>query len=311
MKTTLAGKELSKIGIGTYGIGGRGHRDVSLTEKEDDIKYINAVSYSLTKGSNFAEISAGYGHGNAMKLFAKGLANSSIKREDLFLTNSLYPRDLSSLATAKKDLEEFYKILNTDYADSILVTQSFVAKFGQNDTYVLLHEMLDKNRARYVSISNSGPLFIKAFKDEFGDNVFAHEGHLSFEVRALEEKGVFRLCNELDILNIVWRPLRRNRTMQNNWELLSKLSEKYDKTQNQIVLNWICSLNYYPMVMSANPSHIDENLASTDFTMSQGDYEQLTNFRPSNYNPPEVDWEKNGNGDSIVTLVTDFEKHLN
>ena len=216
MKTTLSGKKLSKIGIGTYGIGGRGHRDVELIEKDDDTKYIDAVSYTLERGSNFTELSAGYGHGNAIKLFALGLVKSSIRREDLFLTNSLYPRDLPDIEVAKEDLETFYEILNTGYADSILVTQSFVAKFGQDKTYKLLHEMLDSGRTRYVSISNSGPIFIKAFKDEFGDKVFAHEGHLSFEVRALEEKGVFKLCNELDIENIIWRLLRKNMTIKNN-----------------------------------------------------------------------------------------------
>lgn len=72
----------------------------------------------------------------------------------------------------------------------------------------------------------------------------------------------------------------------------------------------MCHLGYSPMVFSTNKSNIDENFSSTDFKMTQNDYSQLTNFRPQNYNPPKVDWDKNGDGDSIVTLVVDFEKHI-
>lgn len=307
---TVSNISLSKIGIGTYGIGGRGHRDVALTEKEDDKKYIEALAYTLAKGSNFSEISAGYGHGNALSLFAQGLKESSISRENLFLTNSLYPRDLPDIETAQDDLENFYKTLKTDYADSTLVTQSFVVKFGEKETYSLLEELLNSQKTRYVSLSNSGPVFIQKFNDVFGDKVFAHEGHLSFEVRALEDKGVFNLCNKLDITNIIWRPLRRNMTSNNHWPLLLELSEKYNKTPNQIILNWIIHLGYYPMVMSSNTKHIDENIDSTNFSMSDEDYEEISNFRPKNYSPPLVDWEKSGKGDSIVTLVTDFELHI-
>jgi diketogulonate reductase-like aldo/keto reductase len=45
------------------------------------------------------------------------------------------------------------------------------------------------------------------------------------------------------------------------------------------------------MVMSASKQHIDENVASTDFEMTQEDYKRMTDFRPSNYHPPEVDWK--------------------
>lgn len=283
---------------------------MKITEQEADKKYIGAVAYTLKKGLNFTEISVGYGHGNALKLFAKGLEESSVKRKDVFLTNALYTRDLPNLKVVNQDISTFYETLGTDYADSTLVTQSFVGKFGKEDSYKLLHELLETKKTRYVSISNAGPILIKEFKEEFGDKVFAHEGHISFEVRALQDKGIFDLCKELGITNIIWRPIHRNNTTTRNWPLLVELAKKYQKTQNQIVLNWVCSLGYYPMVMSANKKHIDENVASTDFEMSKEDYKRITDFRPQNYIPHEIDWEKIEIDDSIVALVTDFDKHI-
>lgn len=307
---TKSGKEVSKIGIGSYGIGGRGHRDMDITEKDDDQKYIDALVYTLEKGVNFTEIALGYGHGQSLALFKQALDKSAVDRQDIFFTHSLYPRDLPTIEVVNQDIDSFYKTMGTDYADSTLITQSLIIKFGDAVVYPLLHNLLKSGKTRYVSLSNASPDWIKAFKAEFGDKFIAHEGHLSFEVRALQDKGVLQTCDDLGVRNIIWRPLRRNKTLQHNWELLEKLAAKYQKTQSQIVLNWICSLGYSPMVFSTSKVHIDENIAASEFQMSDEDYQQMTDFRPQNYQPPTVDWEGEGIDDDIVALANGFEEHL-
>lgn len=307
---TLSGKNISKIGIGTYGVGGRGHRDVKLTEKLSDKKYIDALTYSLEKGMNFTEISLGYGHGNSLRLFKRALDKSHVSRKDIFLTHSLYPRDLLSLEVIKKDIADFYKIMETDYADSTLVTLSLIAKYGEKTVYQLLDDLLESGKTRYASLSNASPRGIGAFKKKFKDKFIAHEGHLSFEIRAMANKGVFKTCDELGVRNIIWRPLLRNQTAKRKWELLEELAQKYDKTHNQIILNWICSLGYNPMVMSANKKHIDENIASVGFQMSDNDYQRMTDFQPKNYHPPKIDWEKSSIGSPIVALIKNFDNHI-
>lgn len=307
---TLSGKTLTKIGIGSFGIGGRGHRDVALTELQEDRVYIDALVYTLKKGINFTEIALGYGHGNAMRLFKQALDESGIKREDIFFTHSLYTRDFSTTKVVKEDIDTFYHTMDTSYADSTLVTQSLILKFGEQTVYTLLHDLLETEKTRFVSLSNASPDFIRQFKKEFGDKFYAHEGHLSFEVRALQDKGVFTTCNELGVKNIVWRPLGRNKTLNRNWELLIELAEKYKKTQSQIILSWVCHLGYGPMVLALSTKHIDENIASTEFTMDEEDYKRITDFRPSNYNPPAVHWDSLQTDDDIVALVNEFDKHI-
>ncbi len=307
---TLSGKSLSKIGIGSYGIGGKGHRDIAITEKAEDRRYVDALVYTLDKGVNFTEIALGYGHGLSLILFKQALDQSSVGREDIFLTHSLYPRDLPTLEVISQDIDDFYKTIETDFADSTLVTQSLILKFGESSIFSILHNLLDAGKTRFVSLSNANPVVIRAFKKEFNDKFFAHEGHLSFEVRALQEEGIFKTCNELNIKNIIWRPLRRNKTLQHNWELLVELSEKYEKTQSQIILNWICNLGYSPMVFSTSKNHIDENITAGEFEMSANDYKRMTDFRPQNYHPPKVDWEGEGIDDDIVILANEFEQHL-
>lgn len=306
---TLSGMDLSKIGIGTYGIGGKGHRDMHLTEKQDDQTYINALSYMLSKGINFTEISLGYGHGNAMDLFAKTVNTSGINRDTIFITNSLYPRDFSNLEEATQDINAFYKMFNTDYSDSTLVTQSLIIKYSESNVFKLLQDLLKSERTRQVSLSNASPNWLRKFKSEFGDKFFAHEGHLSFEVRSSQDKGVFSTCDRLGVTNIIWRPFLRNLTFKHNWPLLKELSEKYSKTQSQIILNWINVMGYKPMVFSTNMEHIDENISSTEFDMSEDDFNAMVNFRPEEYKIPPIDWEGIDVDDDIVIQTKEFDSY--
>jgi methylglyoxal/glyoxal reductase len=307
---TLSGKPISKIGIGSYGVGGRGHRDMVITEKQADDIYVDALTYTLERDVNFIELSLGYGHGQSLALFKQAFDRSLIDRKDIFITHSFYPRDLQSLEVIHQDIGLFYHVMETDYADSTLVTQSLLLKFKEEQIYPLLHTLLETGSTRYVSLSNASPEWIKRFKQEFGDKFYAHEGHLSFEVRALQDKGVFGVCNDLHVENIIWRPLRRNNTIAHNWDILVDLASKYNKTQNQIILNWMCKLGYRPMVMSTSKKHIDENIEATNFVMSDVDCRRLTDFRVPNYHPPGIDWEGARIDDDIVRLVNEFERHI-
>ncbi|MFA6073188.1 MAG: aldo/keto reductase [Candidatus Woesearchaeota archaeon] len=307
---TISGKPISKIGIGSYGVGGRGHRDMPITDKLDNQTHIDALVHSLKKGINFLEISIGYSHGESLNLFKQALDKSTIERQDIFITHSLYPRDLPSFDVILEDITKFYDVMNTTYADSTLVTQSLILKFGETPIYNLLHNLLDERKTRYVSLSNASPNSILKFKDEFGSQFVAHEGHLSFEVRSLQDKGVFDLCNNIDVENIIWRPLRKNKTANHNWQILSNLSLKYKKTQNQIILNWMCYQGHHPMVMSNNINHINENIESTNFIMTQEDYALINNFRPKTTHPLKIDWEGAGIDLDIVTFANDIEQYL-
>ena len=300
---TVSGKDISKIGIGSYGIGGRGHRDMTITEKQDDEIYIKALVYTLNRGINFSEIAIGYGQGQALPLFKKALDASNLRREDFFLTHSLYPRDLPDMDVVQQDTDTFYDIMKTTYADSTLVDASFIRKFGEKQSYSFLHRLLSDKKTRFVSLSNGTPDVIKVYKQEFGESFSAHEGHLSFEVRKLQDNKTFELCTELGVTNIIWRPLRRGKTFKHNWPLLQELATTYQRTQNQIVLNWICHLGYHPMVMSADKHHIDENISATEFVMSDSDYERMSAFRPK-ITAAVSEYEN-----SIVSLTDNFEQY--
>ena len=64
------------------------------------------------------------------------------------------------------------------------------------------------------------------------------------------------------------------------------------------------------MVFSTNKAHIDENPSATNFQMLAEEYKRMKNFRPSNYNPPAIDWERPMIDDDIVGLVSELDLHI-
>ncbi len=307
---TISGNNLSQIGIGTYGIGGLSHRYVGNVDRNSDELYIDALVYQLNLGMNFTEISVALAEGKSAQLLAQAILKSNLKREDIFITHSLWPKDLLSFDDIEKDINKAYELFETEILDSTLVTLSLISKFGQDKIFDLLHRLLITNKTRYISLSNSNKEMIQKFSEEFGERFAAHEAHLSFEIRENKDEGVLDLCTKLNVRSNIWRPLRQGKTVAHNWDLLTELSEKYNKTQNQIILNWIVSSGYFPMVFSSSVNHIQENMESLKFRIDTIDLEKINNYRVENYKKPKVDWDKTGDGISVALLPDKFEENL-
>ena len=99
----------------------------------------------------------------------------------------------------------------------------------------------------------------------------------------------------------------RNRTAKRNYDVLVKLAQKYNKTQNQIIINWIVKeKNILPLIKSTDIKRIEENISALDFTMEAQDYKKLNEFRNTDFDNVEIDWYCKG-GVTIDQLANQFE----
>lgn len=310
MVKTRSWKKLSRLWIWSYGVWWRWHRDTNLTDLQKDDKYISALIHQFNLWMNFTEISLWYGHWNTAKLFSQAISESEIEREELFITNSLYPRDLNSIEEISSDIESMYSVFNTNYFDSTFITQSLCTKFWYDEIVSMLHWLLDSWKTRYVSISNAWNEFIKKIYKEFWDKIFAHETHMSFEVRVNQDEMIFQNCKKYGIQNIIWRPLRRNLTSKRDRLLLEKLAQKYNKTHNQIILNRIYTTWLRPMVMSASMAHINENRESKSFVMDESDINEIINFRVNWLSIPKIDRNKTWDWISMASYAIGIEEEI-
>jgi diketogulonate reductase-like aldo/keto reductase len=77
---------------------------------------------------------------------------------------------------------------------------------------------------------------------------------------------------------IAWRPLALGKLAK--LQILDDLSHKYHKTPSQIALNWLISKKGVVAIpKSSSIAHIQENLGSLGWHMSQADYDLLERCR--------------------------------
>lgn len=296
---------LSKLGLGTWGIGGFAKKD----PKNNDEKQVKAIAYQLSKGINLTEINFWNSEGHSVKLIKKAVDRAKIKRDDLFIVQAIYNYNLNTIEDVKKEFELCLKTFETDFIDSIEFPLTALGKYGFKEIVNLVEKYLNDGKTRYTSITNFNLEYLKKYHQIFKDKLFSHELHYSFEIRENEQLGIIDYALENDIINVPYQPLRRNRTAKRNWPLLVELSKKYNKTQNQIILNWMTSRGFHPLIKSETISHIDENLAALEFKMNKEDINRLNKFRVPEYKMPKIDWWMKENGISVHALPNIFDEN--
>lgn len=283
--------ELFNIGIGTW--------KINPDSINDDLE---GLLHSYNKGQNYLSLYMLYNNGNVVRQMKHFI--DKVDRDKLFINVNLEPT-IEKPEDVEKQLDEYLNILNIDYVDSMQIHGFFVAKIPLVDIYKEINRLVEKGKVRYIGVSNVNLEQLKEINEVVKVHFF--EGVFNLECKIYEDIKVLDYCNKNDIKFICYQPLRRNRTALRNYPVLTELSKKYNKTQNQIILNWIVKeKNILPLIKSTNISRIDENIDSLNFEMKQEDYDKLNNFRSEEFDNVKIDWECNG-GVTIDQLANQFE----
>ena len=287
----LKKEELFKIGIGTW--------KIDYENFENDI---DALIHSFNSGQNYLSLYMLYNNGKVVRQMKKFL--DKIERDNIFINAHLEPI-IENVGDVEKQLDEYLEILNIKYVDSLQIHGSFVSKIPLLDVYNEIKRLVDIGKVRYIGISNVNLKQLKEINDVVKVDFF--EGVYNLECKIYEDIGLLEYCRENNIKFVCYQPLRRNRTAKRNYPLLVELAEKYNKTQNQIILNWIINeKNIMPLVKSTNIDRINENIEAINFKMENNDYNRLNDFRSIEFDNIQIDWYGNG-GVTIDQLANQFE----
>lgn len=297
-------REIFPIGIGTWGIGGFATRN----PKNDDKKQIEALVYMLQKGMNFIETDLWRAEGKCVELVSKAFKESKIPRNKIFITQMISTISATTIKEASNEIIRFKKEFDIDYVDSIQFSPSSFHIYGENEAYSFLDNSINKGDCKFVSLTNGSKDHLAQFFTKFKQQVFAHEVGLNFEIRENIDFGTVDFAQKYEILNVITQPLRRNRSAKRNWPLLIKISEKYNKTQNQIIINWLVRLGVLPIIKSESIEHINENIAALDFDLSVDDFQAINDFRPPKYISPKVFYGEGTEGVRIDQLSNVFDE---
>lgn len=287
-------KDIFPIAIGTYGLGAS--RSESWEDNNNELvideEEMKSLIYSYEQGQNFIETSYIYAGGQTMKFISEFLKR--VDRKKLFITVKI-ENFIEKVEDIEEQLDKYLNILGIDYADSILLHTPKASKIPLEESYRELKRLVSIGKSRNVSASNLNIRELKMIVEELGIELFSFEGLYNLECKQNEDVGILDYCKEHNILFINYQPFRRNRTANHNYPLLVELANKYNKTQNQILLNYyVKEKNIIPITKANKQEHINLNLEALNFKMEQQDYQRLNDFRCEEFDKLEVDWLDNG-----------------
>lgn len=283
--------EINPIGIGTYKL-----------DLENKTKTLEALLYSVENGQNFMSTSLLYDNYNVVNFLYDFF--KEVNKDDIFLTCHLEPY-IEKKEDVEKQLDEYLTRMNIDYVDALQTHMSYASKIPLLETYGEIDRLVKKGKVRYISASNTSFEQLKQLVENF--NLYSFEGVYNLECKYYENTGILDFCKENNIKFVCYQALRRNNIAKMNYPFLVEMSKKYNKTQNQILLNWLIKEKGLNTIIKTNTiKNIDSNLNSLDFTIEHNDVETLNNFQDERFNSIEIDWENKG-GITIDKLASQFK----
>lgn len=275
--------DIFKIGIGTWKI-----------DPEDFEKDLEALKYSFNRGQNYLPLSMLYNNGKVVEKMKKFI--KFVDREKIFICANL-ERYIDKIEDVEKQLDNYLNILDIDYVDCLQIHIFSVCKIPMLEVYKEIERLVSVGKVKYIGASNVNLEQLKEINRTVRLDFF--EGVYNLDCKYYENEGVIDYCKENDILFTAYQPLRRNKISNKNYPFLQKLSEKYNKTQNQIMINWMVKeKQIMPLIKSTNKDRISQNLEALDFEMQKSDYQILNEFQNEKINAIEVNW----NEESGVTI---------
>lgn len=284
-------KDIFQIGIGTFRI--------DLINKESSV---NALNSSFELGQNYIDTSYLYENGKVMDFIGDFI--KKVGRDKLFITTKIEPY-IEKITDIEEQLNRYLEIMNIDYVDCLMLHSVVFTKLSLTDTYKEMNRMVEIGKARTLGLSNANLEQLKEINEQYPISIY--EGIYNLECKLNEDIGIIDYCKKNNIIFCAYQPLRRNRTANRNYPVLVELSKKYNRTQNQIILNWIVKrkkLNV--LIKTTNKDRINENIKSLDFEMNIEDYDKLDLFRAKEFDNIEIDWEGKG-GITVDQLANQFE----
>lgn len=93
-----------------------------------------------------------------------------------------------------------------------------------------------------------------------------------------QQQELVDFCHENDIAVMAYSPVARMDKDLQESEILKRLSAKYGKTINQIILRWDIDTGCIPIPASSSEKHIHENFSIFDFSLEKEEVESINSL---------------------------------
>ena len=228
----------------------------------------DAVKWALEAGYRHIDTAMIYGNEGSV---GKAMEESGIPRKDIFLTTKLWNENIRQSNTAQA-FEDSLNRLRTDYLDLYLIHWP---ADGFEKAWIEMEKIYASGRAKAIGVSNFQPRHLEAIGKVSG---------LCPAVNQIESNPYFRnqdvidYCKDRGITVTVWSPLGGTGGNILEDAVLRELSEKYGKSQAQVVIRWHLQRDVVVIPKSLHQKRIIDNFDVFDFELSKEDVERIGNL---------------------------------
>jgi 2,5-diketo-D-gluconate reductase A len=247
------GVEMPILGFGVYQMRDLDECERSVTEAIEEVGY------------RLIDTAASYMNEEAV---GRGIKNSGVPREDLFITTKLWVQD-ASYEGAKKAFENSLKRLQLDYLDLYLIHQPYGDVYG---AWRAMEELHESGKIKAIGVSN---FYTDRVIDFVLNNKIAPAIN-QIEVNPFNQQIEARKLNEEYKVQVEgWAPFAEGRNGIFENEVLLSIGSKYGKSIAQVILRWLIQRNIVVIPKSVKKERMVENFSVFDFELSNEDMEEI------------------------------------
>ncbi|MBO4650305.1 MAG: aldo/keto reductase [Clostridiales bacterium] len=269
--TLSNGVQAPVLGIGTF-----------LISPEDTV---NSVYSAIKMGYRLIDTANAYMNEKSVgEAVNRAVSEGLVTREELFISTKLW----ASVYENEDAVENTLKRLNMDYVDLLFIHQpagNFMAGYRQ------LEKAYKEGKAKSLGISNFyGEKLDRLLNDvEIKPHVMQLEAH-----PYCTEKEVRDRVAEYGTVLMGWYPLGHGDPGLVKEEIFTRLSDKYRKSNAQIVLRWATQMQFITIPGSKNPDHIRDNGDIFDFSLTDEEMAEIAKLDGTKkyYNATDEEVEK-------------------
>lgn len=261
--TMKNGLKIPIIGFGTWQT-----PDGEIAEK--------SVKWALEAGYRHIDTATAYKNEESV---GRAIKNSSINREELFITSKLWNRH-NTYEKAREGIDDSLQKLDLDYMDLYLIHWPNSIHYRENwkganaNRWRAMEEAVKAGKIRSIGVSNFRSHHLDALLETAEiepvvNQIFLNPSDMQEEVVNYNKTH--------GIISEAYSPLGTGKIFE--VEELKELAEKYDRTIAQIVLRWSIQHHFLPLPKTVHEDRVYENANIFDFNISKEDMEVIDGLK--------------------------------
>jgi diketogulonate reductase-like aldo/keto reductase len=221
---------------------------------------VDAVRWALELGYRHIDTAQAYGNEEAV---GRGIRESGVPREDVFITTKFYPRNKDPLAAVQQSLER----LGTDWVDLYI---THWPEGGPTWAWPGMEQAREAGHARSIGVSNFSVEELTQLLEVASAPPVVNQVQFSpYEFR----KGLLDWSNDHAIALEAYSPLGTGKHLRSG--AAARIAERHVRTPAQVLIRWCLERDVIVIPKSVHRERIEENGAVFDFELSGAEMAEL------------------------------------